>query len=291
MYAIVGITGQVGGAIARNLLAQGKSVRAIVRDATKGDVWAGKGCEVALADINDAVTLRAAFEGMDGVFIMLPPIFDPSPGFPEAKAAIESLSIALSAAEPARVVCLSTIGGQLERPNLLNQLHMMETALGKIGLGVTFLRPAWFMENMTWDVAPARDAGIIASFLQPLDKPVPMVATADIGKAAAQLLTMDAQPLRVVELEGPQRITPNDIGAAFSKVLAKTVTMQAVPRASWESLFRSQGMNNPLPRMQMLDGFNEGWIEFEGGEANSAKGLTTIETVVRELVAATSESG
>ena len=50
-------------------------------------------------------------------------------------------------------------------------------------------------------------------------------------------------------------------------------------------------MNNPLPRMQMLDGFNEGWIDFEGGEANSANGLTTIETVVRELVAATSESG
>jgi uncharacterized protein YbjT (DUF2867 family) len=41
---------------------------------------------------------------------------------------------------------------------------------------VAFLRPAWFMENFAWDVARARDSGIIASFLQPLDKPVPMIA-------------------------------------------------------------------------------------------------------------------
>ena len=28
-------------------------------------------------------------------------------------------------------------------------------------------------------------------------------------------------------------------------------------------------MKNPTPRIQMLDGFNEGWIEFESGKANS----------------------
>src|ERR1700704_4050119 len=33
---------------------------------------------------------------------------------------------------------------------------------------VAFLRPAWFMENFAWDVARARDSGIIVSFLQPL---------------------------------------------------------------------------------------------------------------------------
>ncbi len=66
--------------------------------------------------------------------------------------------------------------------------------------------------------------------------------------------------------------------------------MQAVPRASWEALFRAQGMKNPVPRMQMLDGFNDGWIEFEGGEANSTKGVTTFETVARALVAADSDS-
>ena len=52
MYAITGITGRVGGALARNLLAEGKPVRAVVRDAVKGAEWAALGCEVALADMS-----------------------------------------------------------------------------------------------------------------------------------------------------------------------------------------------------------------------------------------------
>ena len=43
-------------------------------------------------------------------------------------------------------------------------------------------------------------------------------------------------------------------------------------------------MKNPLPRMRMLDGFNEGWIEFEGGEADSKKGTIALETVLNTLV-------
>jgi NAD(P)H dehydrogenase (quinone) len=61
--------------------------------------------------------------------------------------------------------------------------------------------------------------------------------------------------------------------------------MEAVPRDTWEGLFASQGTKNPTPRAQMLDGFNEGWIEFENGEQGSLKGQTEIETVLRQLVA------
>lgn len=57
-----------------------------------------------------------------------------------------------------------------------------------------------------------------------------------------------------------------------------------VARANWESLFRSQGVKNPTPRIQILDGLNEGWIEFEGEEANVRKGSTHLETVLQALV-------
>src|SRR5579872_5920311 len=72
---------------------------------------------------------------------------------------------------------------------------------------ITFLRPAWFMENFRWDVAAAHESGIIMSFLQPLDKAVPMVATADIGREAAKLLQELWSGRRVIELEGPRRVT------------------------------------------------------------------------------------
>ena len=81
-FAVTRITGKVGGAVARSLLDAGLSVRAIVRDAAKGSPWKARRCEVAVGDLDDSTSLAAAFTGVDGAFAMLPPIFDPSPGFP-----------------------------------------------------------------------------------------------------------------------------------------------------------------------------------------------------------------
>jgi uncharacterized protein YbjT (DUF2867 family) len=284
MFAVTGITGQVGGVVARLLLAAGHDVRAVVRDAAKGEVWAKQGCEVALADVNDQPALQHAFEGTEGVFVLLPPTFDPTPGFPEARKTIATLRDALAVAKPSKVVVLSTIGAQATQPNLLNQLQILEHELGTLPMPVAFLRAAWFIENAAWDVAPARDSGIVPSFLQPLDKPVPMVATADIGRVAAELLRESWTGRRIVELEGPQRISPDMIAASFARLLGRDVGMTVVPRDTWEDLFRAQGMTNPTPRMQMIDGFNEEWICFEGAENEVRKGRVPLDTVLQSLI-------
>jgi uncharacterized protein YbjT (DUF2867 family) len=125
---------------------------------------------------------------------------------------------------------------------------------------------------------------VVHSFLQPLDKPVPMVATADVGRVAAQLLQESWSGKRVVELEGPHRVSPNDLAAAFASILGRPVRAEAVPRETWGALFRAQGTKDPMPRIRMLDGFNEGWIDFEGDEATVLKGQVALETVLRELV-------
>ncbi len=280
MYAITGITGQVGGAVARTLLAQGHKVRAIGRDVAKLEAWADRGCDIAVADIDDAAALTDAFAGTDGVFVLLPPAFDPAPGFPEARARIAAVRQALTGARPARVVALSTIGADAARPNLLNQLSLMEDTLSDTGLSVAFLRAAWFIENARWDLADAR-AGAIRSYLQPLDKAVPMVSVEDVGRTTAALLC-DATT-GVVELEGPARISPNDLARAFAAALGHPVRAEIVDRASWETLFRAQGMQNPEPRMQMLDGFNAGWIDFPA--VRSRKGEVTLADAIAALVA------
>ncbi len=169
MYSITGITGTVGGSVAHNLLAAGQSVRAVMRDIGKGDVWAERGCEVVKADIADATSLASAFRGAEGVFVLVPPNFDPAPGFPEARATAASLKSALEKADPSKVVYLSTIGAQAGESNLLTQHTIIQQVLGELPMPITFLRPAWFVENFRWDVAAARESGIIMSFLQPLD--------------------------------------------------------------------------------------------------------------------------
>jgi NAD(P)H dehydrogenase (quinone) len=113
---------------------------------------------------------------------------------------------------------------------------------------------------------------------------VPMVATADIGQVASELLQQNWIGKRVVELEGPERISPQEIGTSFAKILGLAVRVEAVPRETWQALFESQGMLHPLPRIQMLDGFNEGWIDFEGDPASTIKGKVELQTVLQELV-------
>src|SRR6202142_1174155 len=237
MYVVTGITGQVGAAVARSLLSADQSVRAVVRDQSKGIPWAQLGCDIAVADLSDAEALATAFEGAAGVFAMLPPVFDPAPGFAEATGFIDTLRAALARAKPAKVVALSTVGADAPQPNLLNVLGQMEEALGSLPIPITFLRAAWFMENAAWDIASAKN-GLIQSYLQPLDREVPMISTDDVGRAAAELLQERWEGKRVVELQG-QRVSPNGLAAAFTKVLGTAVRAEVVPRSQWESIFRA----------------------------------------------------
>jgi NAD(P)H dehydrogenase (quinone) len=284
VYAITGITGKVGGIVGRTLLAAGLPVRAVVRDADKGRPWADKGCEVAIASIADADGLTKAFSGVEGVFLMTPPDFDPDPGFPKTHEAIAAVKAAIAAAQPAKVVFLSTIGAQVAEFSLLNNSKITEEGLRTVPVPVAFLRAAWFMENASWDVEAAK-AGVVPSFLQPLNHPIPMVATADIGSTAANLLRESWTGLRIIELEGPRRYSAKDVAAGFAEAVGHPVRMEPVPRDTWEALFRSQGMKHPLARIRMIDGFNEGWIDFEGDRAEHKVGRIPLETVLKDLTA------
>lgn len=279
MYSVMGVTGKVGGAVAAHLLGGGLPITAIVRDGAKGTAWEKRGATVSIADLDNAAALSRAFAGAAGAFVMLPPLFDPAPDFAQAKRMSAVLRAALAQAQPGRIVCLSTIGADAEERNLLTQLTLLEQSLRDLPIPVAFLRAAWFLENAAWDVAPARETGIMASHLQPLDKKFPMVATRDIGRLAAELLQEDWAGCRVVELEGPYRVSPNEIAAALGAALGRPVHAEAVPRDSWEDQFRAQGMRNPSPRARMLDGFNAGWIDF----THARKGTTGLAEVMRAL--------
>jgi NAD(P)H dehydrogenase (quinone) len=285
MYAITAITGRVGGALADTLLNAGHRVRAIVRSEEKGAPWAARECDVAIADVEDAEPLTRALAGVEGAFILLPPLFDPTPGFSETKAMIGVIRKALEKVAPPKAVVLSTVGADAAQPNLLNGLRMLEEALADLPIPLTFLRAGWFMENAEWDIPSARDEGLIRSYLQPLDRPIPMVSSNDVGRVAATLLTEAWTGHRVVELQAEARVTPNQIAAAFAKVFGRPVRAQIVPRETWEAIFKEQGMRNPLPRIQMIDGFNEGWIDFTDHGKHARKGPTTIDEAISTLVA------
>jgi len=283
MVAVTGITGKVGSRVARGLLAQGQTVRAVVRSRAKGDEWAALGCDVSVASIDDAAAMTEAFRGVDAVFLLTPPNYDPEPGFPDTQRNSVAIRTAIEESRPAKVVFLSTVGAQVTEMNLLNNSGMTEAMLRTVPVPVAFLRAAWFMENAAWDIESAK-SGVVHSFLQPLDHRIPMVATEDIAQTAVELLGQSWKGVRVVELEGPERYSANDVAAALASVLYTPVRNEIVPRSTWEKLFRSQGMKNPLPRIRMVDGFNEGWIDFESGQQESRIGSITLQAALQALV-------
>ncbi|WP_254058415.1 NmrA family NAD(P)-binding protein [Dyella sp. S184] len=287
MYAIMGISGQVGSAVARHLLDRGQHVRAIVRDRAKAAAWEAQGAEVAIADWSDAGALAAAFSNVGGVFAMLPANFAPSPDFAESRALLQTLTTALRRAQPPKIVALSSVGAQHPRDlGLITQLHLLEEALDALPMPHAHVRAAWFMENLRWDVALAQREGRLVSCLHPLDRAIPMVATDDIGRTIATTLIETWRGRRVIELEGPRRYSPLDMAQALAAVFERDVEATALPRAQWAARFEAEGMpaGRTGPRIAMLDGFNSGWIGFEGGAVEHKHGHIPLGYVVDELV-------
>src|SRR5271170_3508721 len=288
MYAITGITGRVGGAIAENLLAQGAQIRAIVRSSEKAARWRDRGAEIAAADVDDPNALASAFEGTDGVFLMVPPNFVPAPGFPEVRKTLASYRAALAKALPKKAVYLSSIGAERTSGlGLITGSHLLEQTLGDLPIAHAFLRAGWFMENHASDVTTARSEGKIFSNLYPLDRKFSLVATADIGKAGADVLRQEWKGTRHIEVAGPEQYSPNDIARAMSSALGRTIEAVVVPREKWTEFFVGQGMPDGRtdPRAEMVDGFNSGWIDFGVPGTEHFTGATSLTYVMAKLVA------
>lgn len=284
MFAVMGMTGQVGGAAARALLKQGRQIRAVVRDAAKAAAWAERGVEIAVAQYEDAAALTEAFRGVEGVFVMLPPNVAPSPDFAEARAVIEAIVTAVGVARPAKGVALSSIGSeQGSGLGLITSTHMLEEALKPVGLPVAFLRAGSFMENYKWDVQAARYTGEIESYYAPGDRAVPMVSTEDIGRVAARVLTEEWTGVRALEVAGPREYSPEDAARAFGAALGTQVLLKVLPREAWEGALVAQGVpeGRTAARTEMVEGFNSGWIHFGVPGTEPVRGTVELETAIR----------
>ena len=102
MYAITGITGNVGGASARALLNAGKKVRGVVRDKSKAAHWQKAGVELVIADLDDANALSEAFRGSEGRTCVAMSVRTCGTTLPESRSRRESRATSRSMRQPCR---------------------------------------------------------------------------------------------------------------------------------------------------------------------------------------------
>jgi len=263
MFFVSGITGQVGGAAARQLLGEGRTVRTLARDPLKAAEWSQKGVDVRQGDFNAAAAVAGALEGVEGAYLMLPPVLAPEAGFPVANAIIAGFREALRQAPPPRLVVLSSVGSQQTRGlGNITSTHLLEEALDNLPFPTAFIRAGSFLENYTWGLAAAASTGWFDTYLTPADRPVPMIATADIGEQVARLLVGGWSGKKIVGLGSP--ISPDDLARAMGEVLGRPIQARPIPRDRWTATLEAQGMPPGTSGSfeEMEDGFNSGWIAF-----------------------------
>jgi uncharacterized protein YbjT (DUF2867 family) len=219
MFAVAGATGHTGSAAARHLLDSGQPLRVIVRRPEQGAAWAARGAEVAVASLDDAESLGEALKGIEAAYLLLPPQYT-HPHVLEAQAATaDAIAQAIRTSSAERLVFLSSLGAERESgTGPVRALHYAEAQLKRIGVPITFLRAAYFMENWAPVLPVAREQGVLPTFL-PADLRMPMTATGDIGRIAAGALRRPNAGMRVIEIEGPEPASPRDVAQAISKCL------------------------------------------------------------------------
>lgn len=288
MYAIMGATGQTGGATAAELLGQGYRVRALVRERAKGEPLAALGAELAIAASDDVDALAASFAGAEAVFVLNPPQPQAADYLGAARAASEAIATAVRRSGVGRVVALSSQGAHLaEGTGAVRTLYDFEHALRKTGAQVTFLRATYFMENWAEVLAPVREAGVLPSMLLPLDAAIEMVSVRDIGRAAAALLVDPGRHAPIVNLIGPRAYAPTDAAAAFAELLGRPVEAVPVPRDAWHTALTDAGLGEDYAAeiVRMTDAINAGTMPYEPGVGETLRGTVTLREALAGLLA------
>ena len=184
-----------------------------------------------------------------------------------------------------RAVVLSSVGS--EQPSgvgNITQTRILEQALDRFAFPLAFLRAGSLLENYVFPMQRAGETGVFDSFLQPVDRGFPMVATADVGAEAARLLVEGWDGRKIVEIGS--RHSPADLAKAMGKALGRPVQARAIPRNGWPAVLEQMGLGPEQAAnwQEMQDGFNSGWIDFGRPGAERVAGATSPADFFRRSV-------
>ena len=286
-FAVFGVSGRTGSAAAKTLLRSGKPVRVILRDPSKGQEWADRGAEIAVADLMDAEATTRALENVQGAYVVSPPNYAREDLFERAAAIADVAAQAAAAAAVPKIVALSSVGA--DRPSGTGWIamnRMLEDRFTKSGVPTTFLRAVYFMENWAPLVGEAVRNGVLPSFLTPADRTLDMVATVDIGEAAATFLQEEWNGMRAVGITGPAPYSPQDVARIIASTVGRPITVAALPETAWSAAppaasFSKAGLAGFT---EMTRSLNSGHIDL-GSDPNAPRWScpTPLEKVIAEL--------
>ncbi len=290
MIVVTGATGRTGKRVAEALLAKGKSVRVIGRDAGRLAPLVSLGAEAAVGSVEDSSRLSTFFDGAEAVYLVLPEDLSQ----PDLRAHQEPISdshaAAIAEAHVPFVVNLSSIGGQhAEGTGPIVGLHNQEQKLNRIeDLNVLHLRCAYFMENLFASAKPLLATGVLPGGMRG-DIAIPWIATKDIAAyAAMRLEALDFAGRSIQELHGQRDISMNEAASIVGKAIGNpNVRYVQLPNQVLTESLLEMGLPSKSVDLiiEMWEGANAGLIQPQ--EQRSARNTTptSLESFVVEVFA------
>ena len=221
---VTGATGNVGSEVCRHLAGRGRPVFGAVRehdvreDGTASDRAAARlfGAEPRRFELTDPSTWAGALEGAGRVFLVRPPHIS------RIRRDMMPFLSHLADRGIERVVFLSVQGAE---NNSIVPHHRIERAIRDLGLPHTFLRPSFFMQNLTTTHLPEiRDEHRM--FVPAGNGTTNFVDVRDLGEAAAIVLCEDASRNTACALTGAESYTYHDVAARLSRILGSTIAYE-----------------------------------------------------------------
>jgi uncharacterized protein YbjT (DUF2867 family) len=181
MILLTGITGNIGGATARALLARGEHFRALVRDPVKAAAWAEQGVDIVQGDLEDPAAVRRALAGVDRALLVMPN------GEFQERVEVSFVRTAREAGLP-WIMKLSSPEAVRGTTSPIPLAHIAaEDAIRASGMSWTFVRPSFYMQNFRGSVKSARATGKLS---MPMGSgTVALTDNNDAGEFIAHVLT------------------------------------------------------------------------------------------------------
>lgn len=290
MIVVTGASGRTGRRVAETLLARGKSVRVIGRDAGRLAPLVELGAEAAVGSVEDVPRLSTFFDGAEAVYLVLPEDLSQSDLRAHQERISNCYAAAIANAHVEFVVNLSSLGGQHPKgTGPIVGLHNLEQKLNRIeGLNVLHLRSAYFMENLFASLKPLVATGTLPGGMRG-NVAIPWIATKDIGNyAAMRLEARDFAGSSIQELHGERDISMNEAASIVGKAIGNPdVKYVQVPSPVLEANLLQMGMPPESAGLilEMWEGANAGLIRPEEPRSAGNTTPTSLESFVSEVFA------
>jgi NADH dehydrogenase len=234
MNLVVGATGNVGGAVCEALRAQGKPVRAMVRESSDPERvrrLEELGAEVVRGELRDPDSLAQACKSVDTVVSGATTITSLGTDSISAVDRDGQLSL-VDAAHDAKVghfIYVSyTCHVDTDDP-LTKAKRAVERRLRESGMGFTVLRPSYFMEmwlgpTLGWEFAEGR-----ARVLGSGEQRVNWISAKDVVTAIVACVDNPRALGQTIELGGPEALSPNEVLRLAESIVDHPISVERVP--------------------------------------------------------------